>query len=165
MNLTLVRHPLLILILMLGACASDPLATYRASMPPPLPAPTAEQLNAVHHQQQAARERRLVQGEQESSGNSSATISYLERPTGQDFTAVHPPEALSRGLGGRVVLECLVQEDGALACAVASEDPMGEGFGEAARRAAARFRVAPETSDGRRTVGATLSIPLTFRAE
>lgn len=139
---------------------SNEIAVYRASMPAPLSAPTAEQFDAARAQQQAARDRRLAQHEPTPPATS---ISFLARPTARDFEAVYPTDAFRRGVTGRVVLECLSQADGELACAVASEDPAGEGFGEAARRAAARFRLPLTTPDGRTTVGSTISIPMTFR--
>lgn len=155
---------LMLLSLSLGATMaagqSNRIAAYRASMPAPLPAPTAEQFDAAHAQQQAARERRLAQHEPTPPATS---LSFLARPSVRDFEAVYPADALRRGITGRVVLECLSQSDGQLACAIASEDPAGEGFGEAARHAAARFRLPVATPDGRTTVGSTLSIPMTFR--
>lgn len=156
---SLVRHPLLALAVLLGSCATDSLATYRASMPAPLPAPTADQFEAVQNQAQASRDQTLARG---APMPASVGFSYLARPTERDFAAVYPADALRRGVTGHVVLNCLIQADGQLACAVASEDPPGEGFGEAARRVAVRFRMPTHLSDGRPTVGGTVTLPITF---
>ncbi|MEZ5996698.1 MAG: energy transducer TonB [Hyphomonadaceae bacterium] len=90
---------------------------------------------------------------------------FLQRPSGRDFERFFPPRALARGVSGRVVLDCTVAADGRIACAVASEEPVGWGFGEASLRAARQFRVAPATADGRPTSGGRISVPMMWRAQ
>jgi protein TonB len=90
---------------------------------------------------------------------------FLERPNARDFTRYYPERALARGQGGRVVLDCLVGATGRLSCRVESEEPAGWGFGEASRRAAEHFRVAPATADGRPTSDGRLRVPMTWRAD
>lgn len=90
---------------------------------------------------------------------------FLEQPSGRDFTSYYPRRALERGQSGRVVLSCDVSADGRMACRVASEEPVGWGFGEASLNAARHFRVAPLTADGRPTSGGTLNVPMVWRAE
>jgi periplasmic protein TonB len=90
---------------------------------------------------------------------------FLERPNARDFARYFPPRALDRGVSGRVVLDCLVDAGGRLACSVESETPTGWGFGDASLRAAQHFRVAAATADGRPTSDGRLRVPLTWRAE
>ncbi|MBL8537860.1 MAG: energy transducer TonB [Hyphomonadaceae bacterium] len=91
--------------------------------------------------------------------------SFLERPSGRDFERYFPRRALTRGESGRVVLDCAVAADGRLSCAVASEEPLGWGFGDASLQAARHFRVAPATADGRPTSGGRLRVPMVWRAQ
>lgn len=88
---------------------------------------------------------------------------FLERPDGRDFARYYPGNALRRGVGGRVVLDCSVAASGRLNCSVASEEPAGWGFGDASLRAAQHFRVAPATADGQATSGGRLRVPMTWR--
>ena len=72
-----------------------------------------------------------------SEGMGASTITqprWLEQPNARTFARYYPPRALDRGIGGRVLLDCMVGDDGRIGCNVASEDPAGMGFGEAARR-------------------------------
>ena len=66
---------------------------------------------------------------------------------------------------GRLFGPFLQRASGALDCSVASEDPGGYGFGDAALRIARGMRVAPTTSDGRSVEGGHVRVPLTFRAD
>jgi protein TonB len=64
---------------------------------------------------------------------------------------------------GAATVGCVVQPDGALTdCQVISETPQGYGFGAAAVKAAARFRMRPATRDGEPVVG-RVTIPLKWR--
>lgn len=72
---------------------------------------------------------------------------WLRRP--QDLGRYYPRRALEMGRQGEVVLDCLVNTAGALACAVESETPTGWGFGEAALNIAGDHRMAPATQEGR----------------
>lgn len=88
---------------------------------------------------------------------------WLERPNGRDFAREYPDRALEREREGRVVLDCVVDAGGRIACSVASEDPTGWGFGPAAIRISRSFRMAPATADGRPTDGGRVRVPITFR--
>lgn len=80
-------------------------------------------------------------------------VPWATRPNAQSFMRYYPVSALEQGVAGRVVLDCLVGEDGALRCAVAEETPSGQGFGLAALGMSREFRVAAESiaeSAGRR---------------
>lgn len=64
---------------------------------------------------------------------------------------------------GVVRLECAVLEDGRLAdCKVLSERPAGQGFGEAALRAAGQARLEP---DALRPPGAKIQYSIRFRLD
>ena len=88
---------------------------------------------------------------------------WLERPSAQDFNRYYPTRASEREQEGRVILDCIVSGDGHISCSVASEDPQGWGFGEAALRISRNFRAAAQTSDGRATTGGRTRVPITFR--
>jgi periplasmic protein TonB len=90
-------------------------------------------------------------------------ITWLARPSQQDFDRYYPPRANQREQEGRVVLDCIVSGDGRIACTVASEEPSGWGFGDAAVRISRNFRAAAQTSDGRPTSGGRVRVPITFR--
>lgn len=88
---------------------------------------------------------------------------WLQRPSSQDFNRYYPQRALDREQEGRVMLDCLVDASGRISCTVASEEPSGWGFGEAALRISRNFRAAAQTSDGRPTSGGRTRVPITFR--
>lgn len=88
---------------------------------------------------------------------------WLERPGARDFDRYYPPRAMEREQEGRVMLDCLVSADGRIACSVASEDPSGWGFGEAAIRISHSFRMAAQTSSGQPTSGGRIRVPISFR--
>ena len=63
-----------------------------------------------------------------SEGMGASTITqprWLEQPNARTFARYYPPRALDRGIGGRVLLDCMVGADGRIGCSVASEDPAG----------------------------------------
>lgn len=74
----------------------------------------------------------------------------------------YPSEAQAQGIGGRVTLECLVEDDGRLACEVVEESPADMAFGAAALRMSQEWRVAPRTSDGVATTGGRIRRTLVF---
>lgn len=88
---------------------------------------------------------------------------WLERPDGRQYSEHYPERALEREREGRVVLDCVVDSGGRLACSVASEEPSGWGFGNAAIRISRYFRMAPMTVDGRPTDGGRVRVPIAFR--
>jgi protein TonB len=90
-------------------------------------------------------------------------FTWLQRPTGQDFSRFYPARALERNMEGRVQLRCVVSADGRITCTVISEDPSGWGFGQAALQISHSFRMAAQTADGRPTSGGQVTVPLTFR--
>ncbi len=88
---------------------------------------------------------------------------WIERPNGRDFAREYPERALEREREGRVVLDCVVNADGRISCAVASEDPSGWGFGSAAVRISRSFRMSPRLEDGRPAEGGRVRVPIAFR--
>lgn len=65
----------------------------------------------------------------------------------------YPAAAQEQGIGGRVTLECLVDGEGRLGCAVTEEAPANMAFGAAALRMSENLRIAPRTRDGVSTEG------------
>ena len=90
---------------------------------------------------------------------------WIERPNGRDFAREYPERALERERSGRVVLDCVVGSSGRISCSVASEDPSGWGFGDAAIRISRRFRMSPQTVNGEPTEGGRVRVPITFQLE
>lgn len=67
------------------------------------------------------------------------------------------------GSGGRAVLSCAVQQGGQLApCAIASEQPAGEGLGATALALQGSFRLATWSNEGLPVVGETVQVPIRF---
>jgi TonB family protein len=83
-------------------------------------------------------------------------------PSAQDFQATFPKT--ENGVNRvRVVLGCTVQAGGVLGgCAVAQEDPPGQGYGDGALALASKFRVGPWSQDGAPTVGARIRLPIRY---
>jgi TonB family protein len=89
---------------------------------------------------------------------------WARPPNPEDFARYYPPSALQQGVQGRVVLDCLVEADGRLRCAVASEEPLAAGFAQAALASARSMRMATEI-DGESSIGRRVRVPLRFRLE
>lgn len=71
---------------------------------------------------------------------------WLRTPT--DLERFYPRRALQMGMQGEAVLDCRVSPAGALSCAVVRESPEGWGFGVAAQRIAAEYRMVPAMRGG-----------------
>ena len=88
-----------------------------------------------------------------------SSVTFVQRPGGQDFARAYPSRAVERERGGMVVLDCLIGPSGTLDCAVQSEEPIGWGFADAALRLVPLYRVAP----GPAVVGKRIQIEMPFR--
>lgn len=88
---------------------------------------------------------------------------WISRPTGQDLARYFPPGAIQAGVGGRVVMACVVAVNGFLTrCHIISEDPPGIGFGPATLALAPLFQMRPRTVDGVSQEGAGVHIPVVW---
>lgn len=76
---------------------------------------------------------------------------WLRQP--RDLARYYPARPLARNLTGQVVLDCLVDTNGALNCSVLSETPANWGFGDAALRIARDYRMVPAMQDGQAVEG------------
>ena len=86
-------------------------------------------------------------------------------PVNHELDSIYQIQKLVNAIGGKVVLACGVTASGALAgCQVLSESPGNQGFGRAALKLAAFFRLSPRTENGRPIDGAIVHIPLVFNA-
>jgi protein TonB len=89
--------------------------------------------------------------------------SWINRPHDADLHAHFPLQAQHARVNGRVELSCIIQLDTTLDCTVATEEPTGYGFGDAALRVSETWRINPATRDGVPIEGVRLNVPLRFR--
>ncbi len=84
-------------------------------------------------------------------------------PSGEEMARYFPERAQRLERSGRATILCTVETDGRVSgCVVASEDPAGFGFGEAAIRLSKLFRMKPAMHDGVAVGGGQVRIPLIF---
>jgi hypothetical protein len=91
-------------------------------------------------------------------------VRWTSRPTARRIADLYPDAAARQGVGGRVELNCTVTPSLGLTCGIASESPLGLGFGHAALSVANSYRVAPALSDGGGAVGTRTRIAVQFQA-
>jgi TonB family protein len=88
---------------------------------------------------------------------------WLNKPSAEDLARFYPKAASKKGLDGRATIRCSVNAEGLLVdCAAISEDPAGEGFGDAAVAMASKFKMRPMTKDGVPVTGGIVRIPMRF---
>ncbi len=87
---------------------------------------------------------------------------WRERPTAADYESHYPRGAFMQSIPGRVQLNCVVQENRRVDCAVASESPAGMGFGDAALELAQIYRMRHEFPSGAPTAGARVDVLMRF---
>jgi len=86
-------------------------------------------------------------------------------PTRAQVAAAYPVRALSDGVDGVGVIDCLVTLEGKLGdCRQVSETPTGYGFGRAALDLAADYKLSPRVIDGEPQAGAEVQVPVQFLA-
>ncbi len=90
-----------------------------------------------------------------------ANPDWLKRPTASDLATVFPKKAVVAGQSGRATIKCKVTVEGFLeACKVASEDPVGYDFGNAALQLTPQLRMTPKIRGGRPVPGGEVSVPV-----
>jgi TonB family protein len=88
---------------------------------------------------------------------------WLRKPNGDDVAKFYPEAAMDAGKEGMAVIDCRVRTDGTLrACRVKKQSPAKYGFGAAALKMSAEFRMKPQSRDGHPTSGGKVSIPIKF---
>ncbi|HLZ75178.1 TonB family protein [Phenylobacterium sp.] len=91
---------------------------------------------------------------------------WAAKPDGRDVVAVYPKPALMAHVEGSVTIGCEVGVEGRLhECKVLKEDPAEQGFGEAALKLSAFFRMLPMTKDGHPVAGGVIRIPVRFQLQ
>jgi TonB family protein len=88
---------------------------------------------------------------------------WLEKPSGSEFSQLYPDRAAKQTKSGFASIRCVVKVDGTLEkCTVLEEKPEKYGFGAAAVKMAAYFKMRPQKVDGTPVTGATVVIPISF---
>ena len=88
---------------------------------------------------------------------------WLEKPSGEELSNYFPPVAQLLSLDGRATIVCDVNPLGeTINCTVASEAPLGMGFGPAALALSKYFRMKPMQLDGTPVAGGRVRIPIHF---
>jgi protein TonB len=91
---------------------------------------------------------------------------WLSQPSDDELAQRYPARARRAGRRGAAQIECIVGAEGGLsACAVISEQPSGQGFGQAALKLAPRYQAAPRSAAGWPVAGYRVRVPVEWRGE
>lgn len=92
--------------------------------------------------------------------------SWTALPNAAAVHGAFPVQARQTGTkSGKATLTCKVVAEGALDCALASEEPAGQGFGAAALELSPYFRLSTWTPEGLPMIGGKVRFPIRFEAE
>jgi TonB family protein len=90
--------------------------------------------------------------------------SWLHRPSGDDIVQYYPPRAMDLGREGFSSIKCIVTASGSVEnCTIVSETPDGYGFGAAALRLSALFKMKMTAPDGQPVQGKSVVIPISWK--
>jgi protein TonB len=92
------------------------------------------------------------------------TPNWTRQPSAQQLSDAYPIRAEAANVAGRVTLECVIQNGGALACSPTSSSPNGYGFAEAGRSVSRFFRVNPANAEGYSIIGKRVRLTINFAA-
>jgi protein TonB len=88
---------------------------------------------------------------------------WVSLPGPDEFSRYYPRPAEAQNASGAVTLMCAVSASGQVRnCQVEKETPAGLGFGDAAKKLSAYFKMSPQTRDGAPVDGASIRIPIRF---
>lgn len=88
---------------------------------------------------------------------------WASQPSAAQMERAFPRGALTEGVSGSAMMNCLVSASGSLSnCSVAAETPRGQGFGRAASGLTQYFRMSPGTVDGQAIDGARVTFTVRF---
>lgn len=73
------------------------------------------------------------------------TPSFDVQPSSAEIISRYPPRALQQNISGIAVLCCSPNPDRSVACAINSEYPTGQGFGEAALQSSHSYRLSQQS--------------------
>lgn len=94
----------------------------------------------------------------------ASQVQIQRRPDSTLFWRAYPTQALEREIEGLSSVVCTVTQGRLTACAVAAEEPADLGFGQAALALATEgFVIGPTLTDGGRSEGRRLCLPIAFR--
>jgi protein TonB len=89
---------------------------------------------------------------------------WVSRPSRDDVRRRYPARAQKAGVEGAATMDCVIDRDGGLRqCAVVSEAPARQGFGQAALALSSSFRAGPTTPSGWPTAGYRVRVPVEWR--
>lgn len=90
-------------------------------------------------------------------------VSWAEQqPSAADFRDTYPVAALANGVEGYVTLLCTITGERKLECAVETETPPEQGFGQAALRLSRLYVVRTVEEEPRAVIGSQVRVPIRY---